>query len=70
MVKKNNSEVIPGSGLKEMILNLPDFINEMTLLQYQAQKLGVSIDCSPKYHPEIAGEGIEFCWGLTKKYIP
>ena len=24
------------------------------------------IDCSPKYHPEIAGEGIEFCWGVAK----
>jgi hypothetical protein len=29
--------------------------------------LDVFIDCSPKFHPEIAGEGgIEFCWGLSK----
>ena len=26
----------------------------------------MTIDCSPKFHPEIAGEGIEFCWGLSK----
>jgi hypothetical protein len=28
--------------------------------------LDVFIDCSPKFHPEIAGEGIEFCWGRSK----
>ena len=26
----------------------------------------MTIDCSPKFHPEVAGEGIEFCWGLSK----
>ena len=47
--------------------NLPDFKQEITLLQFRAKQLGVSIDCSLKFHPEIAGEGIEFCWGLSKK---
>ena len=37
-----------------------DFTNEITLLQLHAQKLGVSIDHSPKCHPELAGEGIEY----------
>ena len=49
-----------------MIQTLPDFKNEITLLQYRAQQLGVTVDCSPKYHPEIAGEGIEYCWALGK----
>ena len=60
------NEPIPGSSLKEIICNLPDFESEITLLQFRAEQLGVTIDCSPKYHPEIAGEGIEFCWGLSK----
>ena len=36
------------------------------MLQFRAEQLGVQINCSPKYHPEIAGEAIEFCWGLAK----
>ena len=44
----------------------PDFANEETLLQYHARILGCGLRCSPKCHPEIAGEGIEFMWGLAK----
>ena len=43
-----------------------DFTHEITLLQLHAQKLGVSIDRSPKCHPELAGEGIEYLWALAK----
>ena len=59
-------EEIEGTSLKAMISNLADFRNEDTLLQHRAKELGVQIDCSPKYHPEIAGEAIESCWGLSK----
>ena len=45
-----------------------DFMNEVTLLQLHAQKLGVSINRSPKCHPELAGEGIEYLWALAKWY--
>ena len=41
-------------------------MTEVTLLQLHAEKLGVMIDCSPKCHPEIAGEGIEYVWSLAK----
>ena len=64
--KDENEKVIEGTSLKELIANLPNFKHEKTLLQYRAEQLGVSIQCSPKYHPEIAGEGIEFCWGIAK----
>jgi hypothetical protein len=50
----------------KIIKNLPDFLNELTQLQYIGSLMDVYIDCSPKFHPEIAGEGIEFCWGLSK----
>ena len=43
----------------------PDFLEEETLLQYYARELGVESDRSPKCHPEIAGEGIEFDWGCS-----
>ena len=45
-----------------------DFTNKITLLQLHAQKLGVSIDRSPKCHPELAGEGIEYLWALAKMF--
>ena len=46
----------------------PDFLEQETLLQYYGKLLGVETDRSPKCHPEIAGEGIEFNWGCSKVY--
>ena len=63
---KQTKQDIPGSSLIEIIENLPDFKTELTLLQYRASQLGVTVECSPKFHPEIAGEGVEFCWALGK----
>ena len=28
----------------------------------------IELIVSPKYHPEIAGEGVEYVWGFIKKY--
>ena len=41
-------------------------MNEVTLLQFYAQELGVSLDRTPKCHPEMAGEGIKYAWALAK----
>jgi hypothetical protein len=64
----------PGcKGLRTMVAELRDFENEETRLQYVGQKLGLMIDRSPKYHPECAGEGIEYSWGCGKgmyRYLP
>jgi hypothetical protein len=30
------------------------------------ERLGVKVDCSMKCHPELAGKGIEYSWGLAK----
>ena len=43
-----------------------DFVNEITQLQFHVQKLGAFVDRSPKCHPELAGEGIEYAWALAK----
>ena len=45
---------------------MPDFIGEETLLQFHGRKIGVIIDHSPKAHPEVAGEGVEYNWGFSK----
>eukprot|EP00957_Ditylum_brightwellii_P094731 7214168-Ditylum_brightwellii.AAC.1 len=31
--------------------------------------LNVTVDCSPKGHPEITGEGIEYTWANAKYYL-
>ena len=36
------------------------------MLQHVGDKLGVTIDRTPKCHPEMAGEGIEYIWGIIK----
>jgi DNA-binding transcriptional regulator YhcF (GntR family) len=58
--------LIPGTSLRKMMSSLIDFINEETLLQYHGKTLGVLVDRSPKCHPEVAGEGIEYSWGCAK----
>jgi len=45
-----------------------DFEEEETMLQAMASKMGVFVDRSPKCHCEIAGEGIEYSWALSKNH--
>ena len=30
--------------------------------------LDIQLLTSPKYHCEFTGEGVEYCWGLSKRY--
>jgi hypothetical protein len=56
-------KVIPEISLKHLISLLTGFIKEETLLQYHGRLLGVlKVVQTPKWHPEIAGEGIEYAW--------
>ena len=43
-----------------------DFLEEESLLQLHVRLLGAICVHSPKYHCEIAGEGIEYSWGNSK----
>ena len=44
-----------------------DFLaEEMTALQHVGKELGVSVIITPKFHAEMAGEGIEYSWGVAK----
>ena len=53
-------------SLNSLIAKLPDFMEEETLLQITAKQLGYVVDRTPKCHPELAGEGIEYAWGSAK----
>ncbi len=44
-----------------------DFKEEETMIQYMGTQMGV-VDRSPKYHAEIAGEGIEYSWGCMRNH--
>ena len=41
-------------------------MHEKTLLVHYGEELGCIIDRSPKCTPEIAGDGIEFDWAMSK----
>jgi hypothetical protein len=58
--------LLENTSINLMIQNQPDFVSELTLLQYHGNKLGVLVDRTPKCHPELAGEGIEYVWALAK----
>ena len=64
--KDEFNNIISRTSLKNMLSSQPDFINEWTILQYIEDKLGITIDRIPKYYPEMAGEGIEYMWGIIK----
>ena len=55
-------------SIQNLMKQQKDFMEEVTLLQYHATKLGVSLDRTPKCHPEIAGEGIEYAWAIGKLF--
>jgi hypothetical protein len=33
---------------------------------WKAEALGITVDFTPKFHAEIAGEGVEYSWGHSK----
>ena len=53
-------------SLKYLLKNCVDFAEEESLLQTNARKMGVLVDRTPKCHAKIAGEGIEYSWGVSK----
>ena len=66
--KDQFGNIDPATSVKMMLERQMDFIEEETLLQYHGRQLGVTIDRTPKCHPEMAGEGIEYNWGCAKGY--
>ena len=48
------------TSLQFLMSNLKDFETQETMLCLKAKEMGVMIDCTPKCHCELAGEGIEY----------
>ena len=43
-----------------------DYQAELSVIEKIFKKSGHLILTSPRYHPELAGQGIEYCWGKAK----
>ena len=43
-----------------------DFATELSQMQWVAEQIGVRVVMTPKAHPELAGQGIEYSWGYAK----
>ena len=50
----------------KILQSCPDFRNEVTLIEEDARKTRSLIVHSPICHPELAGQGVEYCIGLSK----
>jgi hypothetical protein len=74
--KDDRGEVLPQYlpyCMRYLMSECSDFKNEVTALEDLAEKLStetcmVKINFTPKYNCEIAGEGIEYAWGYSKRY--
>jgi hypothetical protein len=55
-------------SLKHLLAECIDFKAEETALQYLGTQLGVRVQLTPKFHAELAGEGIKYCWAQAKSY--
>jgi hypothetical protein len=45
-----------------------DFQEEETALQHLGAQLGVEVRLTPKFHAELAGEGVEYSWAFAKAF--
>jgi hypothetical protein len=75
--KDERGEILPmylPYCLRHLLSECSDFKNEISALEDLASKLSTTssdlrIKFTPKYHCKIAGEGIEYAWGYSKKII-
>ena len=56
------------SSLRHLLANCQDFREEETALQNLGAQLGVTVQLTPKFHAELAGEGVEYCWAHAKSF--
>lgn len=60
------SDKDPANNCTTVLRGLPDFKNERSSLQHVVESRGHILVLSPKFHPEVAGLGIEYSWGMSK----
>jgi len=56
----------PATHLPSIIALWPDFVNETSQIQKMIEQIGASVVFTPKCHAELAGQGVENCWGISK----
>ena len=61
------THVNPALNMEKVLASCPDFVAETGALQELVESKGHILLMSPKYHPEIAGAGIEYSWGQWKR---
>jgi hypothetical protein len=54
------------TSLRYLMEQLSNFQDEETLLQYHGRQIGGKVDRTPKCHPDMAGEGVEYDWACGK----
>jgi len=64
--KDEHNHIIKETSINHLIRQCEDFVHEKTLLVHYGEMLGSTIDRTPKCTPEIAGDGIEFDWAMSK----
>ena len=57
-------------SLRHLFPECTDFREEETALQYLGRQLGVTVQLTPKFHAELACEGVEYSWAHAKAYYP
>ena len=56
------------SSLRHILANCKDFQEEETALEHLGTQLGVTVKLTPKFHAELAGEGVEYSWAHSKSF--
>jgi fibrillarin-like rRNA methylase len=52
--------------LAAILANCKDFKDLETALEYLGTQLGVTVKLTPKFHADIAGEGVKYSWAHSK----
>jgi hypothetical protein len=55
-------------SLRHLLAECYDFKEEETALQFLGSQLGVVVNLTPKFHAELAGEGVEYSWAHAKAF--
>lgn len=69
MKKRNISQISDANNLFLTLSRCPDFKHEQSAIHMMLEDEGFICLLSPKCHPELAGEGVEYCIGNTKMYF-
>ena len=65
--KSTTATVAPEMNIHTVLGNLPDVKNERPALQHLVEGRWHILLLSPKFHPELAGVGIDYSCGMSKQ---